>query len=291
MTMIGVTGLVLWAGCLLLLPAPLAARITLLAPLVVVPRLLLLVDGRGSVARLGGWPAIAAAVALAAAFGLPPGLPAGVAALPWLVLGVTAAGSAVVHGLRGLPGILDPRRPADLGIDVALGLLGAGSAFLFCDRLGFRPLDFDATTILLTGTHFHFAGFGLLVIASRLASRVPWLGPAVLGLVIGTPGTALGFVVRSDEIAAIGALVVAISGIAAAVALLTVAHRVVPAGPARWAHRLAGLALLVGMPLAIAWALGTVTGSTFLGIDTMIRTHGALNASAVVLAALAIPDR
>ena len=53
-----------------------------------------------------------------------------------------------------------------------------------------------------------------------------------------------------------------------------------------WASRPAGAALLVGMPMGIAWSLSVLFRLSFLDIDTMIRTHGALNATAVLLGVL-----
>jgi hypothetical protein len=37
------------------------------------------------------------------------------------------------------------------------------------------------------------------------------------------------------------------------------------------------------MPMGIAWSVAILLGSTFLDLDTMIRTHGVLNASAMLL--------
>jgi hypothetical protein len=37
------------------------------------------------------------------------------------------------------------------------------------------------------------------------------------------------------------------------------------------------------MPMGIAWSRAILSGQTFLDLDTMIRTHGALNATAVLL--------
>ncbi len=45
----------------------------------------------------------------------------------------------------------------------------------------------------------------------------------------------------------------------------------------------AGAALLIGMPIGIAWSVAILVGGAFLDLDTMIRTHGVLNASAVLL--------
>lgn len=273
-------GLGVWLAGLVLLPAPLAVRITLLAPLVIVPRLLGALPSRPLIGRLAGWPALLAAGVLVIAFALPAGPVAAALAAPWLAIALGAAAGAVAHGLTQLPGLLHPRAAPELGVDVSLGLLGAGAVFLACDRLGFRPMDFDSVTILLTGTHFHFAGFGLLAVSSLLARSRPIVRVPVLGLVVGIPLTALGFVTRSEAVSALGAVVVGSAGIAIALAFLTtdVATR------SRWAIRAAGAALLIGMPLGIAWAVSILSGFPFLDLDTMVRTHGALNATAVLLA-------
>jgi YndJ-like protein len=275
-------GIGVWLAAFVLLPVPVAVRITLLAPLVIVPRLLGMLPPRPLIQRVAGWWSLLAAIVLTVAFALPAGPVAAVLSAPWLAVALTAAAAAVAHGVPHLPGVLHPPSASDLGVDVALGLLGAGAVFLSSDRAGFRPMDFAPVTILLTGTHFHFAGFGLLAITSLLAASRPLVRLPVLGLVLGIPLTAVGFVTRSDAISALGAIVVGSSGIAVGIALL--ANGVADAS--RWALRAAGAALLVGMPLGIAWALSILTGFVFLDLETMVRTHGALNASAVLLATL-----
>jgi hypothetical protein len=276
----GVTlvGLIIWVAALVLLPAPLAARILLLAPLVIVPRLLTLLPDRRWVASLADWPAVLAALPLLVAFALPPGALAAIFVLPWLALAIGGALAAVLHGLAHLPSILQPRRWADLGIDVALGFWAVGAIFTVIDRFGVDT-GFSATIVLLTATHFHFAGFGLVGLASLLARSRPWLRAPVAGLIVGIPLTALGFELVSDAFNAVGALFVGLSGIGVGVGLLTVAV----SGASRWAARLAGVALFVGMPMGIAWSMAILLGTSFLDLDTMIRTHGALNATAVLL--------
>ena len=91
----------------------------------------------------------------------------------------------------------------------------------------------------------------------------------------------------SDAISAVGALFVGLSGIGVGLGLLTVSTP----GPARWISKVAGGALLVGMPMGIAWSLAILVGRSFLDLDTMIRTHGVLNATAVLLGVAAYrPD-
>lgn len=276
---LSVAGLVVWMSALAFLPAPMAVRILLLAPLVIVPRLLTLLPDRRWVARLAGWPSMLAALPLLAGFAMPAGPTAAVFVVPWLAVAVVGALAAVLHCLANLPSILRPRHLADLGIDVALGFWAVGAIFTVIDRLGLDT-GFSTTIVLLTATHFHFAGFGLLGLASLLAGRRPWLRAPVAGLIVGIPLTALGFVLVSDAINAIGALVVGLSGIAVGVGLLTA----VAPGTTRSAARAAGVALLIGMPMGIAWSMVILVGSSFLDLDTMIRTHGALNATAVLLA-------
>jgi len=272
-------GMLAWASAMVLLPAPVAARVLLLAPLVIVPRLLFLLPDRRWLGRVAGWPALFAALPLVVAFGLPAGPLAAAFALPWLALALTGALAAVLHGVANLPTILLPRRWADLGIDVALGFWAVGAAFAVVDRLGFET-GFSPAIVLLTATHFHFAGLGLLGIASLLATSRPLLRISVAGLIVGMPVTALGFVIVSDAISSAGAMLVGLSGIGVGVGLLIAST----SSTAGWAARIAGAALLIGMPMGIAWSLAILTGQSFLDLDTMIRTHGVLNATAVLLA-------
>lgn len=280
-------GLLVWAAGLALLPAPMAARILVLAPLVIVPRLLFLLPDRRWVGRLSGWPALLAALPLLVAFGLPSGPLAAIFVLPWFALALMGALAAVLHGLAHLPSILRPSQWADLGIDVALGFWAVGATFTVIDRLGVET-GFSPTIVLLTATHFHFAGLSLLGLASLMARSRPWLRASVAGLIVGIPLTAVGFVLVSDAINSVGALVVGLSGIGVGIGLLTVPT----SGRARWASRLAGAALLIGMPMGIVWSLAIVSGQAFLDLDTMIRTHGVLNATAVLLGVASYrPDR
>ena len=272
-------GLITWFTVLALMPAPMAARILLLAPLVIVPRLIPLLPPRPWVGAMGGWPSFLAALPLVVAFSLAPGPLAAAFVLPWLTLASVGVAAAVRHGISNLPTILWPRRLPDLGIDVALGFWGVGAVFALLDRLAIDT-GFSPVIVLLTATHFHFAGFGLLALASLLAATRPWLRASVLGLMVGIPLTALGFVLVANPINALGALVVGSSGIGLGVALLSTRLAV----RSDWLSRAAGLALLVGMPMGIAWSFAMLTGIWFLDLDTMVRTHGVLNSLAVLLA-------
>lgn len=275
-------GLIAWAVVMVFLPAPMAARIMLLAPLVIVPRLLTLLPKRRWVGRLAAWPALLAAVPLVVAFGLPVGPLAAALVVPWLVVALTGALAAVLHGLAHLPSIVRPRQLPDLGVDVALGFWAVGAVFALVDRLGVDT-GFSPVIVLLTATHFHFAGLGLLGLASLLARSRPWLRASIAGLIIGIPLTALGFVLVSDAISAVGAVFVGLSGIGVGVGLLTAQTTEIP----RLASAVAGAALLIGMPMGIAWSVAILSGQSFLDLDTMVRTHGVLNAAAVLLAVVA----
>jgi YndJ-like protein len=276
-------GFAAWLVAVVALPAPLAARIFLLAPLVIVPRLLTVIP-RPAVGAIGGWPALGAALVLTGAFAVPAGPLAAALALPWAAVVLVAAAAGLADGVRNLPGLLHPRRAADLGVDAALGFLAVGAAFALIDRLAVPFMGFSPAIVLLTATHFHFAGFGLLCLVSLHSARRTWLRAAVLGLIVGVPLTALGFIVPSNELGAAGAIGVGVSGIGFGVALVTDTRATSAV------TRLAGAALLVSMPMAIAWSVAILIGATFLDLDAMVRTHGALNAAAVLLASLSYRD-
>ncbi|MGH2407498.1 MAG: YndJ family transporter [Candidatus Limnocylindrales bacterium] len=279
-----VVGLVAWIIGLLTLPTPLAARMLLLAPLMIVPRLLAYVPRRPlGPERLAGWPALLAALPLVVAFAEPAGPLAAVLTVPWLGLSAFFALAALLHGLPRLPELVRPARAAELGIDTALGFLAIGAMFVFIDRLGLGLLGFSDALILLTAVHFHVAGFGLLILTSLLAANRRWLRAAVVGLVVGIPITAAGFVLGSSALNALGALVVGWSGIGVAVALL---NGVDVPGWRRWFLRLAGAVFMIGMPMGIAYAGAIALGQHFLDLDTMVRTHGALNGVGVTVATL-----
>jgi hypothetical protein len=275
-------GLAIWLPALALVPAPLAERIFLLAPLVVVPRLVTYLPSRTWIGRLGGWPLLVAALPLVVAFSRPVDPLAGALTVPWLACATVGVAAALRHGIAELPSILLPRRLPELGVDVALGFWAVGATFTTLDRLG-ADTGFSPAIVLLTATHFHFAGFGLLAIASLIATTRGWLSASVVGLVVGIPLTAAGFVLASNAINATGAALTGLSGIGVGLALLTSRADSRSDG----LLRLAGVALLIGMPMGIAWSLAILVGQSFIDLGTMVRTHGVLNSMAVLAAVLA----
>lgn len=237
-------------------------------------------DDRLADRLLGGvrWAAIAAILALAVAFAVAPPL-AGILALPWLILASVGAVAAGLDALsvvrRDWRAIVRPSRRH--AVWAALVFLAVGAAHVTADRFGVRPFGFAPTIVLLTGVHFHIAGFVLLVAGLETERRRPWIGTrlCLTSAIIGIPVTAIGFF-GVPAAALLGALLVSVGGAGIGVGIVRAAGRR-RSVPARWLARIAGLSLLVAMPLAAAYAIGQIAGASWLDIPTMARTHGALN--------------
>lgn len=227
------------------------------------------------------WPAAAAA---AGATLVAPGPVALALALPWGAVTAVLTLVALVAVVRD-PGRLRPDRR--LAVAISLGFLAFGAANATSFAAGFAPLGFAPTIVLLTAVHFHAAGFVLMTAGVLAADRGPRrsAGGGVAAVAIGSVITAAGFVGVAGA-AVLGAVVVAVGG-------LLIGWATVGAGPAlhgRWSRRLttlAGVALFVSMPLAIAWATGTALGLPPFDLDLMIRTHGTINALGVAVPVMA----
>jgi hypothetical protein len=247
----------------------------LVAPLVVVPLGLRSIErANDRLMRVAILSSVPSAITLAIAFALTPGLVSGSLAVPWLVTTGLTAGSSILGFARD-PARMHPtpRR----ALDAATGFLFVGAAFALADRADARPFDFSATIILLTAVHFHFAGFAL-VLAGALAWQArpgPAVALALVLLILGIPLTALGFF-GLPLIAWFGVILVASGAIGVAFATLALSRGM--SRGARVLATVAGIALLVSMPLAVIYSTGTVLGTTWLDLATMARIHGSLNA-------------
>lgn len=291
-------GVAAWLPALLL-PVTLQERVLLVAPLVVVPALLARLPERTIVGRRttrdpGPWLALIAALPLLVAMALPRGPVAAGSVAPWVVV----VGGLAIAGIRdalgdmrlGVPPVLRPSAAARLATDAALVGLSVGAVWLLIDRSGVPVPYVSATIVTLTAVHFHVAAFGLVSIAALAAVRRPgvaaWL--AIIAIVAGTAVTALGFF-AAFMFQWVGALMVGSGGLVVA----ALVGRSVAGGVGRTVvvARLAVGALAIGMVLAIGWPTSLVLAPGLLDIDLMVRTHGILNATAVVVLALAPWDR
>ena len=134
--------------------------------------------------------------------------------------------------------------------------------------------------------HFHFAGFALPLAGALAFTRRPrrWLEVATGAVIVGIPTTALGFF---GFAAAnwIGATLTAAGGFGIGLATIAVARTLATRTTTALAV-VAGLSLLVSMPLAVAYATETLIGAAWLSVGTMAAIHGTLNAFGFALAAV-----
>jgi hypothetical protein len=266
-----------WAGALLLLAA-----------LVLVPLALELADDPKDpslVAWLAGLTRLLqlpAALLLGGSLLTAPGGTSALLALPWVILCGMVAATGWFRVRRG-----GWRRSFDrLCGDAAFIFLGVGGAWVFADRAGHRPLNFEEAIVALTAVHFHFAGLllplfaGLIVRAfpdSRLATR------AAVGTLLGVPAVAVGITTTqwgwgpSFEAAA-GC------GLALAGLMIGVLHVRLATGPAgsplkRALLGIAGGSLCIGMTLAALYAVrGVWAPFPWIDLPWMRAVHGSLNA-------------
>ncbi len=266
-------------------------RILLFGVLVIVPLGLALIPTSSRQAPFIYWLALllqpfGAAAVLASTF-LEPGMGAAFLASLWLIFAVTTA----LFGLWRL------RRPElrvaeELSFDAALLYLPVGAVWLVMSRLGFQPLGFGETIVLLTAVHFHFAGFAAPVLAGLAGRRLldtPSLQSifrfAVLGIIGGTPLVAAG-ITFSPLVGLVGTLVISIGLLLLAV---LVSFKIVPAVRSAVAQvflLISSLSTVPAMLLACVYAYSLATQTLIVDIPQMATTHGILNAFGFALCGL-----
>jgi hypothetical protein len=237
--------------------------------------------GEGLVVRL----LLPAALCVIISRWLAPGIPAAVLASPWLLVTALVA-------LLGLQRII--RRGfsplEELTIDAGLLYLPVGGGWLLLSSAGLKPMGFDATIVLLTAVHFHFAGFSAALVAG-LAGRVLKGGGSaadkVRSFTFGAYRLAAAIVILGPPLVAVGIMaspvVEVISGIALSIGMLTLAFVLVLIGLAgrRILPKLllcsAAFSLTATMALSMTYAIGEYRGEELVSIATMAATHGVVN--------------
>jgi YndJ-like protein len=288
-----VTGTLVWAGLAWTAgegKAPLGVLelMFLFAPLVVVPLGLTL---GGKVAPLRHravqdatrilQPPAAGMVVIS--FWLAPGLLSAALVVPWVGLCVALAIGAGLTLLRDRDGSL-----ASWAVNVGRMDLVVGGAGLLISRLGARPMDFQEPILLLTAVHFHYTGFatallaGALTVYARRYNRTPRLLLPVVVLVLAMPlAVAAGFI-WSGTLKVVAVIALSFSLVAMAGIQFWMA-RDLEARTARWFLRFSASAVVLGMALAVVYAVGDWLGRDWLLIPRMASTHGMVNAFGFVL--------
>jgi YndJ-like protein len=259
----------------------------LFAALVLAPMLLDLVgdsaDDAGSARLLSAAQRgqFGAALCLVAAYGLPAGFRATLAALPWACVLLLLAATGVRRVSRRAV------RPLGNGCrDAGLIYAAVGAAWLMADRLGLRPLGFDPSIVLLTAVHFHYAGLLLPVLAalalgeSGTARDHRFIGA---GVIAGVPAVAVGITATqlrlNPYIEVAATLLMAVSGFAVAVLHLRLALQTRRPWMARALWLGAGLSLGAGMSLALLYGVRYFFHPfPWLDVPWMRALHGSLNA-------------
>lgn len=223
------------------------------------------------------WLVLAAALCFGASILLPVLGPWGV--LPWFAVGIWRALWLGRELWRQPPSLLAP------WVHLAAHLyLPAGAVWSFFWLAGWQPLGFVPIIVLLTGVHFHYAGFALPWLASRwLAFGLPRAQRAAaggaLGVVAGIPLVAFGITAsqleRSPWFESLAATVLALSAFIVAQGYLVWSRQML--GPARWLFLLGGLSLALGMSMALLYGWRHWLPLDWVTIPAMYSLHGTLN--------------
>ena len=250
--------------------------------------------------------ALAAVVSLT----MPAGAGAGAVAGLWLavcvcatvgglaLLGRVASGDASAVELVRWPLAL-------VTLAAALAFLTVGGAWLVISRLGLHPFDLSTDLVRLTAVHFHYAGFGMSMLAGTGLACADWMASRValslgsVAAIVGPPLVAVGFVTDSAAGQVGGAIVVTVAAWAIGFGTFLLATsssqaRAVPSwerGLAQWTGRIllviSALSPLLPMLLAVQWALAQHVDVPALSVRDMANTHGVLNGVGFVIAGLA----
>jgi YndJ-like protein len=165
----------------------------------------------------------------------------------------------------------------------AFGFLTNAAAWLVFDRFGYQPMGFSAWIVLLTGAHFHYAGFALTLSLALLLRENPenrWAKIASCGVLSGVVLTATGIVTTqlgySHFIETTAGIWMSTAAFLSGIAFLL--RGLSEKSNARFLFIIGAICLLLAMILAFFYALRTIIPLSFLTIPTMQAVHGTLNA-------------
>lgn len=210
------------------------------------------------------------------------------------VTGYVSIGYTVVCMVAGYVGVrrllVRWTEPPQLAMAASLVGLAAASVWLLAYNAGYALLGYPPLWVLLTAAHFHIAGCFLPLVVGWCAHQRGLPASLVaIGCVLGVPLTAAGIAI-GQPLEVVGALVMAASGIGAAIVILTTSS----GHPAIAVVRIAAVPLAIGMLFAGGYALREYgTAIALFGLDplsTMVVTH-AINGALFALLALAAITR
>ena len=256
----------------------------LFGQLVVAPLGLLLLPASGdrvadALARGGRFLLRIGGVAAIASLAIPRGELSAAAAAIYVVPALLVAAASVlrVRAIRG---------PSDIAaVGAGLSLL-IGALFFVLHRQDVAFAGLPELAIQVSAVHFHFIGFGLVLMAGALICRSRRLGTMAVYLLLGGTWLTPIAVLVGPPIQVVAATAV-VAGLAALLAgtfpLLGDAR--VPA-VARRLH-LVSIAFALFVGASAAWfVIGEARGQTHIDIGTMARLHGTFAAIGVVLCGL-----
>lgn len=171
----------------------------------------------------------------------------------------------------------------DISLIAVWGFLTNASLWCVADRLDFQPWGFSAWIILLTGAHFHYAGFALMLSLTLLLHSAPQdkavillIKAILIGVIltaIGITTTQLGFSIFIEMAAS---MFMAIASFSVGCVWILRGH--VEKRTVRILWLSGGFCLMCGMTLALGYALRPVLLVDWLTIPFMQALHGSLNA-------------
>lgn len=211
------------------------------------------------------------AILLVVAFLIPQGTLPAALATPWVIVTLMIA----VSGIRRLRGF---RSVGSSTFAAAAGhvFLAVGGLWTWLSRAGMRPMEFSDEIVLLTGIHFHYAGFVLPVILGVIADhcRGRVMPTLVLGIVAGIPLVGIG-IALSPVIEVVAAIWLSACCLILAGFQIRIAVRAADIATV-WLL-ISSVSLAAAMILASVYAVGEYFGQGRLTIAMMIATHGLAN--------------
>jgi hypothetical protein len=219
---------------------------------------------------------MAAAILLGLSFCWMPAPSTAALALPWLLIRLLVAWQALKE-FRS-----DWQTP-QLCILAARCFPAIGALWLVANRANWTPFGFDPLIVLLTGAHFHHAGFTLPLIAGLHAQKCPgcWTRFSCVAILIGVPVVAIGIACTHFGLLAFvepfGVTLLVLGALGVALSQLRLATRPGLYFSQRILHAVSGLALICSMTLALGFGLRHLWPWAALTMPQMWTLHGSLN--------------